>query len=292
MISKSATSSKIMSKIAIVTDSTTDMPKDWPGWPRVNIVPIHIQFGEASYREGIDIDEATFFRLVDAEGAIPKTSQPTPTDFADLYLQLAADHDAILSIHIGAKLSGTFHSAAMGADMVKDEITVYPFDSNCGSAGTGFMLLEAMEMIDQGATPDEIMARLSQIRDGMNILLSPITLKYVQLSGRIGALGAAVASVLNIKPIIVLRDGQLFADERVRTRKKALNRMVEMMHEKLGDAPARVAVVHSQSPDDAAALADLTAQALNCDKVWISPLSTSVSAHLGPGTVGIVAYPL
>ena len=281
-----------MSKIAIVTDSTTDMPKDWPGWSSVHIVPIHIQFGETSYREGIDIDEVTFFRLVDAEGAIPKTSQPSPADFAGLYRQLASDHDAILSIHIGSKLSGTYHSATVGADMVKDGIAVYPFDSNCGSAGTGFMLLEAMEMIDQGATPEDILERLNQIREGMNILLSPITLKYVQLSGRIGALGAALASVLNIKPIIILRDGQLFADERVRTRKRALNRMVQMMKEQLGDSPARVAVVHSQSPDDANTLAELTAKTLNCDKVWISPLSTSVSAHLGPGTAGIIAYPL
>ena len=281
-----------MSNIAIVTDSTTDMPKNWPGWSRVHVVPIHIQFGETSYREGIDIDEATFFRLVDAEGAIPKTSQPSPTDFADLYRQLATDHDAILSIHIGAKLSGTYHSARLGADMVKDEIPVYPFDSDCGSAGTGFMLLEAMEMLDQEATPADILERLGYIRDSMNILLSPITLKYVQLSGRIGALGAALASMLNIKPIIILRDGQLFAEERVRTRKRALNRMVEMLKEQLGDSPARVAVVHSQSPDDANTLAELTAQALNCDQVWISALSTSVSAHLGPGTAGIVAYPL
>ena len=281
-----------MSNIAIVTDSTTDMPRDWPGWQRVHVVPIHIQFGNATYREGIDIDEATFFRLVDAEGAIPKTSQPSPSDFADLYRELAAGHDAILSIHIGAKLSGTYHSAVLAADMVKDDIVVYPFDGNSGSIGTGFMLLEALEMLDQGKTPEDVLQRLNEMRDCTNILLTPKTLKYVQLSGRIGALGAAVASMLNIKPIIVLRDGQLFADERVRTRKRAFNRMLEIMQEQLGDAPARVAVIHSQSPDDAKVLAEMAAQAFNCDKIWSAPLSTSVSAHLGPGTVGIVTYPL
>ncbi len=281
-----------MSNIAIVTDSTTDMPQDWPGWQRLHIVPIHIQFGESTYREGIDIDEETFFRLVDAEGAIPKTSQPSPADFADLYHQLAADHDAIMSIHIGAKLSGTYHSAVLASNMVKDEITVYPFDGNSGSMGTGFMIQEALELLDQGKTPKDVIQRLNTIRDGMNILLSPKTVKYIKLSGRIGALGAAVASMLNIKPIIVLRDGQLFADERVRTRKRAFNRMVEMMQKEIGEAPARVGIVHAQSPKDAATLSELTAQAFNCDKVWLAALSTSVSAHLGPGTVGIVAYPL
>ena len=281
-----------MSNIAIVTDSTTDLPSDWPNWQRVHVVPIHIQFGEATYREGIDIDEATFFRLVDAEGAIPKTSQPSPADFADLYHQLAADHDAIISIHIGAKLSGTYHSAVLASDMVKDEITVYPFDSDGGSMGTGFMLIEALELLDQGKTPEDVLQRLSEIRGGMNILLSPKTLKYVKLSGRIGALGAMVASMLNIKPIIVLRDGQLFADERVRSHKRALSRMVEMMQEQLGDAPARVAVVHSQSLTAAKTLSGLAMKTINCDHVWLASLSTSVSAHLGPGTVGIVAYPL
>lgn len=152
--------------------------------------------------------------------------------------------------------------------------------------------MEAMEILDQGKTPEDVLQRLSEIRDGMNIFLSPKTLKYIQLSGRIGALGAAVASMLNIKPIIVLRDGRLFADERVRTRIRAFSRMVEMMQEQLGGAPARVAIAHALSPAAANALSELAAQALNCDQVWLASLSTSVSAHLGPGTVGIVAYPL
>ena len=152
--------------------------------------------------------------------------------------------------------------------------------------------MEALELLDQGKTPEDVLQRLDKIRDGMNILFSPKTLKYVQLSGRISALGAAVASMLNIKPIIVLRDGQLLADERVRTRERALNRMVEMMQKEIGGAPSRVAIVHAQSPKDADTLSELAAQAFNCDQVWLAALSTSVSAHLGPGTVGIVAYPL
>jgi DegV family protein with EDD domain len=281
-----------MPNIAIVIDSTTDMPADWPGWQRVTVVPIHIQFDDASFREGIDIDEVTFFRRVDAEGAIPKTSQPSPTEFADVYRRLAASHDAILSIHIGDKLSGTYHSAALASDIVADEISVYPFDSNSGSIGTGFMVMEALELLDQGKSPEEALQRLAVMRTGMNIFLTPKTLKYVQLSGRIGALGAAVASLLDVKPIIVLRDGQLFAEERVRTRKRALNRIVDMMQARLEGYPARVGVIHSQSPETAKVLRDLAVQALNCDQIVIASLSTSVSAHLGPGTVGIVTYPL
>lgn len=279
-----------MPNIAIVTDSTCDMPLDWPGWARVHVAPISIQFEGEGFREGIDIDEATFYGRVDAEGIIPQTSQPSPGELAELYQRLSADHDAIFSIHIGGKLSGTYQSAMIAADMVKDEISVYPYDSNCGSIGLGFMVMEAQQRLDAGQTVEEIVERMDVIRDRMNIFLSPDTVKYIQMSGRISALGSVVASMLNIKPIIVLNNGELLAAERVRTRKRAMHRMVEMMRERLGDAPAQVGIAHARSPEDAAAMMQIALDTLNCDEVTIAPLATSIAVHLGPGTVGIMAY--
>ena len=149
---------------------------------------------------------------------------------------------------------------------------------------------EAFTLIDAGATIETILARMEAIRQDMNLFLSPATLKYAQMSGRVSALGSAVASLLNIKPIIVLQDGELLASERVRTRRRAFTRMVEMMQERLGDRPARVGVAHARAADDAAVLAGLAAEALVCDEVLIAPLATSVAVHLGPGTVGLIAY--
>ncbi len=281
-----------MTRIAFVTDSTCDLPPEWQGRSRLHVLPVHIHFGESSLREGVDIDEVAFYERVNREGAIPRTSQPSPGEFADLYHSLAATHDAILSLHIGGKLSGTYQSAMLAKEMIGDQIAIYPFDSDCGSLGLGFMAMEAVQMVEDGSTIPQVLARLDYIRRGMNIFLSPDTLKYVQMSGRISALGSAVASLLNIKPIIQLHEGQLLAGERVRTRKRALHTMVERMAERLNGAPARVGVADARAEEDAATLAQMARATLNCTQVWRAALATSVAVHLGPGTVGLVAYPL
>lgn len=281
-----------MTRIAFVTDSTCDLPLEWEGRSRLHVIPVHIHFGETSLREGVDIAEAAFYERVDREGAIPGTSQPSPGEFADLYHSLAGHYDAILSLHVGGKLSGTYQSAVLAQEMVAGEIAVYPFDSDCGSLGLGFMAMEAVQMVADGLPIPDVLQRLAYIRQNMNILLTPDTLKYVQMSGRISALGSAVASLLNIKPIIMLNEGQLAAGERVRTRKRALQTMVELARQRLNGAPARVGVAHARAPEDAAILAQLAQAALRCTQVWQAPLATSVAVHLGPGTVGLVAYPL
>ncbi len=279
-------------RVAIVVDSTCDTPPDWPGRQRLHIVPIHIRFGEDTYREGIDIDEASFYARVDAEHMIPKTSQPSPGEFADLYRHLSTDYDAVISMHVTGKLSGTYQSAALGAEIVSDTIPVYAFDSACGSAGLGFMSAEALELLDQGTPLAQVLKRMEYIRSQMNIFLSPETLKYAVMSGRVSALSSTVASLLNIKPIINLSEGELLAGERVRTRRRALDRMVEQLRERIGDAPAHIAVVHARAEADAQLLLDQARRHLNCAVLWATALAPSVAVHLGPGTIGLVGYPL
>jgi len=278
------------SKIGIVVDSTCDLPADWPYHDRVHVIPEHIRFDDKDYREGVDITPAEFFQKVLKQGSIPKTSQPSPGEFAELYRQLAGRYDAIFSLHLGAKLSGTYQSAVLGAQMVADEITVYPVDSNNGSAGVGFMADEAIELIDAGATPEAILQRMNILRERIQIFLSPRDLTFPRLSGRISALGAFIASVMRITPIIILTDGELIASERARSRKKAILKMVAMMKERLGDGPVNIALIHSQAPDDIAPFKDAVMAAFQPQKFWIAELSSSVSAHLGPGTIGIVGY--
>ncbi len=279
-----------MTRIALVSDSTFDMAAGWSRWPRMHIIPIHIRFGETFYREGIDIDEATFYQRVDAEQSIPKTSQPNPSEFAELYRSLAADYDAVISMHVTAKLSGTYQSAVTAANMVKDEIAVYPFDTAAGSAASGFMADEAFDLIDAGASPQEVLARLETIRQRIHLFLTPDNLKYAVMSGRISAIGSVVASLLDIKPIIELIEGELIPGERVRTRKKAIKRMVAQVRQSVEDRPVRVAAVHAQAPEEAAKLLDEARRQLNAIQAITTTLATSVAVHLGPGTIGLVAY--
>jgi DegV family protein with EDD domain len=277
-------------RIGVVVDSTTDFPDDWPYRDRIHIIPEHIRFGDEDYREGVDITPEAFFKRVLETGVIPKTSQPSPGEFAELYRQLADRYDIILSLHLGAKLSGTYQSAVLGADLVADKVTVLPFDSNNGSAGVGFMVDEAMTMIDAGATPEAILQRMTVLRERIQIFLTPEDLTFARLSGRINALSAFIASVLHIVPIITLTDGELVATERARSRKKALARMTRMMQDRLGEGPINLAIIHALAPQDAETFKTLLQATFQPQKLWIAALSSSVSAHLGPGTIGIVGY--
>lgn len=279
-----------MPRVAIVTDSTFDAPADWGGWERIHIIPIHIRFGEESFLEGIDLDEDSFYTRVDTEGLIPQTSQPNPSEFADFYHALSAEYDAIISMHVTARLSGTYQSAMNAADMVSEQIAVYPFDSAAGSAALGFMADEALDALDRGLSVNQVLQRLDYIRSQTNILLTPETLKYAHMSGRVSAMGSVVASLLNIEPIVVLREGELIADERVRTRNRALTRIIEIMQQRIGADLANIAIVHAQSPRTADTLKELVSQTFNTNKLWITSLATSIAVHLGPGTVGLVAY--
>ncbi len=237
------------------------------------------------------ITEEAFYARVLREGVVPKTSQPNPQEFAEFYRRLTDQYDVLISLHVTAKLSGTYRSALAGAEAVRDAIEVHVFDSGGGSAGAGFMADEAFRMIDAGASVQDILQRLATLRQRMQILLSPKDLTFARMSGRVSALGAFLASMLHIVPIVVLTQGELIASERARSRKKALAKMVQMMQTRLGQGPVNIAIVHAQAPDDLAFFQKLVLNAFHPQTFWITTLSISVASHLGPGTIGIVGYP-
>ncbi len=276
--------------IGIVVDSACDTPSDWRYRHRVHVIPLHIIFGDEDYLDGVEMTQEAFYRRIAQTGMIPKTSQPSPGEFADLYRRLAAQYDAIISIHLGAKLSGTYQSAVLGAQMVADAIPVYPFDSGSGSAGAGFMADEALSMIDNGATPEAILQRLEILRERIRIFLTPRDLTFPRMSGRVNAISAFIASVLHITPIVVLTDGELVASERARSRKQAIRKIVQMTKAAVGDGPASVAIIHSQAPQDVDRFKQALLSTFQPQRLWIAGLSSPVAAHLGPGTIGIVCY--
>jgi DegV family protein with EDD domain len=275
----------------IVMDSAGDMPPGWAEEFEIHVIPINIHFGEQMFLQGIDLSNADFYRLADESGVIPKTSQPTPLQFADFYQKIARTGDQILSLHVTGKLSGTFSSAEMAARDLRGKLDVIPFDSGSGSAAMGYMAREARRMQRAGATLDEILARWQTIRRNVQIILTLDTLEYARRSGRVKALQAALASLLNVKPIITLHEGVLELGERVRTRRKALEFVVNEMVRRVGAGPVNVAIVHAQDPQAGEKLAQAACKLLNCKELIITELSIGVAANLGPGTVGVVAYP-
>jgi DegV family protein with EDD domain len=275
----------------IVIDSAGDMPPGWAEEYAIQIIPINIHFGEKTYLQGVDLSNDDFYRLADESKQFPKTSQSTPQQFISFYRKIARPGDTILSLHVTGKLSGTYESAEMAARELLGEYNIIPFDSGCGSAAMGYMAREARLLERAGAAVDEILARWQTIRRNVQIILTLNTLEYARRSGRVKALQASLASLLNVKPVIMLREGVLELGERVRTRGKALAYVVEEMFRRLGAAPLNVAVVHAQDPQAGEQLAEMVRKRLNCKEMIMTELSIGVAANLGPGTVGIVAYP-
>lgn len=277
-------------QVRIVSDSTCNLPAALIERYAISLVPIVVMFGDESYREGVDIQTDEFYTRIRRTGIVPRTSQPAAGEFAEVYHRLAQEPGPLLSIHLTGRLSGVLASAYAAKQMVP-EADLELFDTLAVSIGSGFCVLQAARMAEAGAAREQIVARLGQIRDRLNLFLTPETLKYLQASGRIGKLQGVLASLLNVKPIIRCKDGLLDAFERVRTRSVSLERLVELTVETVGTQDlVDVAVIHADARAEAEALADRLRGVLNCREVFVETLSLALGVHGGPGMIGIYSY--
>ena len=277
--------------LRIVTDGAADLPPGWDKQYGINVIPINIHFGEKTFLQYEELDNEGFYKLVDETKKIPKTSQPSPHQFAEFYKKIARVGDTILSIHVTSKLSGTYASAVTAVQEVKEFFKLVPFDSAGGSIGVGFMCRAARMMEKTGRNVEDIVKYLEGVRDKISITLTLDTLDYARMSGRVGTLSAALASILNVKPIAVLQNGMVNMVEKVRTRKSALERVLEMGKEVFGNQPVYVGVMQARDPEAGKALLEEAKKRFNIKEAFLSELSISLAANLGPGTVGLVLYP-
>lgn len=279
--------------LRIVTDGAADMPSEWEDEFDIQVVPVNIQFGEKTYLQYIELDNAGFYKMVDETHTIPKTAQPSPHQFVQFYEKVAQKGDVILSIHVTSKLSGTYASAVQAARDVAGTYRVLPVDSMVGSVGIGFMCREARKMDRAGKSPEEIVKALEDIRERVQAIFTMDTLEYARMSGRVGTMQAALASMMNVKPIAVLNDGVLNIAERVRTRKASIARVIEMAEEEFGNTPIYLGVLQANDkPSGEALLAEARGHFNLREDPVLTDLSISVAANLGPGTVGLVLYPV
>ncbi len=278
--------------LRIVTDGAADVPAGWEKEYDINVIPINIQFGEKTYLQNVDLDSEGFYKLVDETKKIPKTSQPSPHQFMEFYKKIAQNGDTILSVHVTSKLSGTYASAVAAAGELKNMFKVIPVDSTGGSLGLGLMCREARKMDRAGKSVEQIVKYLEGIRERVRIILTLDTLEYARMSGRVGTLSAALASVLNVKPIAVLKDGLVEMVEKVRTRKVALARVLEMAAEEFGNQPIYLGIVHARDIASGNALMAEARKRFNSKETVLTDLSISLAANFGPGTVGLVLYPV
>jgi DegV family protein with EDD domain len=277
--------------LRIVTDGAADLAPGWDEEYDIEVIPINVHFGEKTYLQFEELDNEGFYKLVEETGQIPKTSQPSPHQFSEFYKKIAQKGDTILSIHVTSKLSGTYASAVAAVDEVKDLFKVIPFDSAGGSLGTGFMCRTARVMDKAGESVDRIIRHLESVREKVHIILTLDTLEYARMSGRVGTLSAALASVLNVKPIATLEDGVVNMVDKVRTRKAALERVLDLGREAVGDLPVNLGVLQAHDPEAGSSMLAAARELFNTKEAVMSDLAISLAANFGPGTVGLVLYP-
>jgi fatty acid kinase fatty acid binding subunit len=275
-------------KVAIVTDSTADLPAQLVKARGITIVPLTLNFEGRSLLDGVDIKPSEFYRKLPNATTHPTTSQPSAGRFAEAYQQLLADHADVVSIHISEKLSGTYASAVQGAEMT-DPKRVHVIDSQLVSMSLGLVTMAAAEIASRGANADAIVQKVTEMREQVQTYFSVATLEFLRRGGRIGRASALLGSVLQVKPVLCIRDGLVTPLERVRTFDRALNRIVELTREVDRGKGLCVIVGHG----DAEADAERVARELEpvAETLMIQPLGPVVGAHAGPGVVGVGCYP-
>jgi DegV family protein with EDD domain len=279
-------SGRMPTRVALVTDSTAEVPPDLAADRGIHSVPTTVTLGGQSYRDGVDITAAEFYEKLGATEGMATTSQPSVGEFAETYERLLADHDEVLSLHISADMSGTIASAQQAAEMVgADRVTVV--DSRMVSMALGLLVLAVDRILQQGATAAEARDRLVPIRDGLRVYFVVGTLEYLRRGGRIGRASALLGSMLQVKPVLTLADGVVAPLERVRTAEKALGRVIDLASQ--SGSRLCAAVGHADTDEQAGRIA--AALRDRCESLIVIPLGPSVGAHGGPGTVGLGCYP-
>lgn len=275
-----------MKRVVVVTDSTAGMPADVVAQSGLRVIPLWVHFGETQFRDGVDITTEQFYPKLAASKKLPTTSQPSAGEFLEFYRGLAQEAEAIVSIHISSVLSGTVASALQARQMLEG-VPVHVVDSRSTSMGLGLIALAAARAAAEGQSAEEVVALAERIVPKMHIIFAVDTLEYLHKGGRIGGASAFLGSLINIKPILQLQDGRIEALEKVRSRAKAAERLVEILVERAGRSRTlRGAVVNALAPEEAKALQERLAAALPFVEMYSLGLSPAIGTHTGPGTIG------
>lgn len=276
--------------IKIVTDSGATLPPSIVREFDIGVVPLSVSFGNTVYRDGVDLTTEEFYARLRSSDVFPQTSQPSPQDFIAAYEPLLTAGHEIISIHLSSKLSGTYNSAVQASKMLEGApITV--IDTLAVSVAEALLIVAAQRFAEGGVGREEIAARITAFRETMALLFVLDTLEFLKRGGRIGGARAFIGTMLQIKPILQIVDGVVEPFDRVRTRRRALNRLVEALVDRFGDRPVWLGVVHAEASDDAQMVYDACARQLNVEYYVESVLGPSVGAHAGPGAVGAAVMP-
>lgn len=276
-----------MSKVAIVTDSTSYIPKEILEQYPISVVPQVLIWGEQIYEDGVDISPSEFYTRLKGAKIMPSTSQVTPKSFHKVFAELLEQECQVLAMLISDKLSGTIASAVQAQEAFP-EAPIEIVNTYSTAMALGFQVISVARAAQEGASLAECKALAEKARQHTGLVFAVDTLEFLHRGGRIGTASRFLGTALNIKPILELVDGRVEAVERVRTRQKSLERLLDLAEERIGDRqPVRLATLHAQAPEEAQMLLDMALKRFNTVENIFSEVSPVVGNHAGPGTVGL-----
>lgn len=280
-----------MAKVAIVTDSTAYLPNDILNEYSIHVVPLQVLWDGETYRDGVDILPDEFYQKLQSSKTIPSTSQPSPQAFLEVYSKLSKENYDILSIHISSNLSGTVGSAEQAKSMLPDA-NIMIVDSRTTAMHMGFQIIMAAKAASTGSSMQECKRITEQTLIHSNVNFAVNTLEFLHRGGRIGGATAFLGTILDLKPILEIRDGRIEAIDRVRTMNKAIPRLIELAEPKfINETPVQFAAMHANAYDQAKQLLDLACEKykhLNIQKTYMTELSPVIGTHTGPGTISFI----
>jgi len=280
-----------VTRVRVVTDSTADIPRSYVEELGITVVPLNVHFGDKVYLDFVELTSSNFYELLRKSPEHPRTSQPSPGDFAKVYEELSRDGSAIVSVHLSAELSGTYQSAVMAREMLADK-PIEVIDSRLASMAFGLPVIAGARAAREGRSLEEVVAVIRNAMAKMQVVFAVDTLEYLARNGRIGRAQALLGTLLSVKPLLTLEEGVVTPLEKVRGERKVIPRMVEIMGERLtpeGGAPV-VSIVHADCPDRAEALRAAVEEAYHPREVIVGGLGAVIGTHVGPGTSAVLWY--
>ena len=279
-----------MAKITLITDSTAYLSNDFVQKHGIKVVPLKLSWDNDTFRDNVDITAQEFYQRLEKSNSIPTTSQPSSGDFLTAFTEAANNADALVAVLISSGVSGTVDSALM-AKKEFSKVPVEVFDSKVTAAGLALMLKAVTSAIEKGGSVKEVLATAKRVFDSMGVYFVVDNLKYLHKGGRIGGASAFLGSALDLKPILYLSaEGKIDALEKVRTKKKAVSRLIDLAVEKAGGKKAYVGIMQANAIEGANAIKAELEKRMDLAEIEIFELSPTIGTHAGPGTLGIAVH--
>jgi DegV family protein with EDD domain len=269
--------------VRIVTDSTSDISPRVAEELGITVVPVYVRFGEKVYRDGVDISQDEFYQKLAQSPVHASTSQPSPGDFADVYSRLSKETEEVVSIHLSSKVSGTYDSALLGRELAQTKCHIEVVDSLSVSMGLGLITMAGARLAKTGESLQEVMNEIGQAVSNTRIFGVLDTLKYLLMGGRIGKAKALLGTLLNVKPMLAMRNGELVPTGLARTRVKGIERLFDFVKNAFN--VQELAIVYSTTPDEASPLREWLAAILSDEQIHLARLGPALGVHGGPGTL-------